>query len=83
MNNINNNPIQQLIAFMQNGGNPEQMAQQMLQQYPQMQNDITILKNMAGKMPADEFAMKIAMQQAKQQGFDIKQFEQLLHNRRR
>ena len=76
--NYPNNPIQQLIATMQNGGNPEQMAQQMLRANPQMQGDIQVLKNMAGKMSPTEFAMQIASQQAKQQGFDIKQFEQLL-----
>lgn len=82
MNNINN-PIQQLILAMQSGGNPEQLAQQMLRNNPQMKNDIQVLKNMAGKMSPDEFAMQIASQQAKRQGFDINQFEQLLHSGRK
>ena len=77
MNNINN-PIQQLITTMLNGGNPEQLAQQMLKNNPQMKNDIQVLKNMAGKKSPTEFAMQLASQQAKRQGFDINQFEQLL-----
>lgn len=82
MNNINN-PIQQLISIMQNGGNPEQLAQQMFGNNAQIKNDIQVLKNMAGKMTPNEFAMQIARQQAERQGFDINQFEQLLHNRRK
>lgn len=72
MNNINN--IQQLIAFMQSGGNPQQMVQQMFAQNPQMQGALQQVKNMVGNRSPQEFAMQLA----KQQGIDTKQFEQLL-----
>ena len=74
MNNINN-PIQQLILAMQSGGNPQVVAQQLLQQNPQLLNGLQQVKNMVGNKSPTEFAMQLA----KQQGMDTKQIEQLLN----
>lgn len=74
MNNINN-PIQQLILAMQSGGNPQVVAQQLLQQNPQLLNGLQQVKNMVGNRSPTEFAMQLA----KQQGMDTKQIEQLLN----
>lgn len=70
---MNNNPIQQLIAFMNSGGNPQVMIQQMLRQNPQMQNTLMEIKNMVGDRSPKEFALQLA----KQKGIDSQHIEEL------
>lgn len=68
-----NNQIQQLIAFMNSGGNPQVLIQQMMRDNPQMQSTLMQIKNMVGDKSPKEFAIQLA----KQQGIDSQQIEEL------
>ena len=68
-----NNQIQQLIAFMNSGGNPQVLIQQMMRDNPQMQSTLMQIKNMVGDKSPKEFAIQLA----KQQGIDSQQIEDL------
>lgn len=70
---MNNNLIQQIITFMNNGGNPQEMVQQMMRQNPQMQNVLMQIKNMIGDRSPKDFAMQVA----KQKGIDPEEIEKL------
>ena len=75
MNNNNNNPIQMVMSFMESGGNPQVLAQQIVNQNPQMVQMISQVKNMAGNKTPKEFAMQLA----KQNGMNQKQIENLFN----
>ena len=70
---MNNNLIQQVISFMNSGGNPQIMVQQMMRQNPQMQNVLMQIKNMIGDRSPKDFAMQVA----KQKGIDPEEIEKL------
>lgn len=68
-----NNPINSMLQFMNSGGNPQQLAQQILQQNPGVQQAFTRLQQVAaGKNPKD-----IAMQLAQERGLDPAQLMQV------
>lgn len=71
-----NHPLMQLMRAMQSGGNPEALVNQMLQQNPQIAQQIQALKTQSGGKSYQE----IAAQLAKQRGLDINQIEGMLHN---
>lgn len=75
MNNNNNNPMQMVMSFMESGGNPQVLAQQIVNQNPQMVQMISQVKNMAGNKTPKEFAMQLA----KQNGMNPKQIENLFN----
>ena len=61
------------MQFINNGGNPQQIMQMVLQNNPQASQTISQLQNMAqGQNPRD-----FAMQLAKQKGIDPQQVEQM------
>ena len=71
--NNNNNPINTMLQFLNSGGNPRSLAQQMLQQNPQIKQTMEQLYNTSnGQNPKD-----IAMQLAKQRGIDPTQIMQI------
>ena len=72
-NNQSNNPIEALNTFVNNGGNPQQMLQMMLQKNPNVNKMMTQLNNMRGSQSLEEFAL----QAAKQKGLDIEQIKNL------
>ena len=71
----NNNSIQMVMSFMESGGNPQVLAQQIVNQNPQMVQMISQVKNMAGNKTPKEFAMQLA----KQNGMNPKQIENLFN----
>ena len=72
-NNAPQDPISMLTQFLDGGGNPQQLLQQMLQRNPQAQQTIEQLKNVSGGAhPRD-----IMLQLAKQRGIDPNRIMQL------
>lgn len=65
----NNNPINMIMQMLNNGGNPQQIMQQIMQKNPQAGQMLTQMKNMAGGKSPKEFAMQLA----KQNGVDPNQ----------
>lgn len=65
---IQNNPINEMLNFLNNGGNSQQIFNQMLSNNPQLKMLQTIQN-------PREMVMRIA----KQRGIDIKQVEELAH----
>ena len=74
MNPLNhNNPINMFMQFLNNGGNPQQLAAQALQQNPQLKQVMEQLQNKSnGQSPRD-----IAMQLIKERGIDPSQIMQI------
>lgn len=68
-----NNPVNNILQFLNSGGNPQQMIQQLMQQNPNANKMIEQMKNMAGWKSPKEFAM----QMAQQQGIDPEQIMQI------
>lgn len=69
LNNQNqNNPINAMLNFLNNGGSKEQIFNQFLKNNPQL----NMLQNMQNPK-------EMVMQIAKQRGIDIKQLEELAH----
>lgn len=69
LNNQNqNNPINAMLNFLNNGGNSQQIFNQMLSNNPQLKMLQTI-----------QNPREMVMQLAKQRGIDIKQVEELAH----
>lgn len=66
-----NNPINNLLSFINSGGNPQSLIQQ-LQQNPQANALIQQLQSV-GKSPKD-----LVMEVAKQRGIDPSQIQQLV-----
>lgn len=63
MNNPQLNQTLQYIAMAKKQGkNPQMIMNTMLQQNPQMQQQLTQLKNMVGNRSPREFIMQMAMQ---------------------
>lgn len=63
------NPIEMIMNLMSSGMNPQNAMQMLLQKFPNAQQTLTQLQNMAkGQNPRD-----FAMQLAKQNGKDPKQ----------
>ena len=60
-NNLNAN-LQAILNMKKQGKNPQAIMQSMLQQNPQMQQQITQLKNMANGRSPREFIMQMAIQ---------------------
>lgn len=68
-----NNSINMFMQFLDNGGNPQQLAQQVLQQNPQIRQTLEQLQNKSnGQNPKD-----IAMQLIKERGIDPAQIMQI------
>lgn len=65
---IQNNPINEMLNFLNNGGNRQQIFNQMLSNNPQLKMLQTI-----------QNPREMVMQLAKQRGIDIKQVEELAH----
>lgn len=65
---IQNNPINEMLNFLNNGGNSQQIFNQMLSNNPQLKMLQTI-----------QNPREMVMQLAKQRGIDIKQVEELAH----
>lgn len=69
----NNNPINAMLQFLGSGGNPQQLANQIMQQNPQAKQALEQLQQMTnGQHPKD-----VAMQLAKQRGIDPAQLMQI------
>lgn len=69
LNNQNqSNPINAMLNFLNNGGNSQQIFNQMLSNNPQLKMLQTI-----------QNPREMVMQLAKQRGIDIKQVEELAH----
>lgn len=70
----NNNPISFLMNFMNGGGNPQQLFEQMMRSNPQAKSTMEHLKNVSnGAHPRD-----ILKQVCKQKGIDPAQLDQLV-----
>lgn len=70
-----NNPAMAMLQFLNNGGNPQQLANQIIQQNPQAKQTMEQLRQMAnGQNPKD-----VAMQMAQQRGIDPAQLMQIAH----
>lgn len=67
-NNNQNNPINEMLNFLNNGGNSQQIFNQLLSNNPQLKMLQTI-----------QNPREMVMQLAKQRGIDIKQVEELAH----
>lgn len=67
-NQQNHNPINEMLNFLNNGGNSQQIFNQMLSNNPQLKMLQTI-----------QNPREMVMQLAKQRGIDIKQVEELAH----
>lgn len=65
---IQNNPINEMLNFLNNGGNSQQIFNQMLSNNPQLK-----------AMQSIQNPREMVMQIAKQRGIDIKQVEELAH----
>lgn len=74
MNPLNhNNPVNTMLQFLNGGGNPQQLARQLMQQNPQIRQTMEQLHGMSnGQNPKD-----IAMQLAQQRGIDPDQIMQI------
>ena len=69
LNNQNqNNPINAMLNFLNNGGSKEQIFNQFLKNNPQL----NMLQNMQNPK-------EMVMQIAKQRGIDVEQLEELAH----
>lgn len=68
-----NNSMANILQFLNSGGNPQQMLQQLLQRNPNANRMIEQMKSMAGGKSPKEFAM----QMAQQQGIDPEQLMQV------
>lgn len=64
--NTNNNPINDMLNFLNNGGNKEQILNQILANNPHLKT-----------MQAIQNPKEMVMQLAKQKGIDINQIEEL------
>lgn len=72
---MQNNPMYQMMQFLNGGGNPQQLIQQALQANPQMRQAFQQLQNMqkSNNLSDKDFALQFL----KQQGFDPQQVMQL------
>ena len=66
--NMNTNPINEMLDFLNNGGSREQIFEQMIKNNPQF-NALTHLQN----------PKQMVMDIAKKNNIDIKQIEELAH----
>ena len=65
---MQNNPINEMLNFLNNGGNSQQIFNQMLSSNPQLK-----------ALQAIQNPREMVMQIAKQRGIDVKQVEELAH----
>lgn len=72
---MNNDLITMLNSLANSGKNPEQLLQLLLQQNPNANLVMQQIKNMKGNRSMRDFAL----QMAKQQGYDVKQVEEMVH----
>lgn len=63
-----NNPINEMLNFLNNGGNSQQIFNQMLSNNPQLK-----------MLQSIQNPREMVMQLAKQKGIDINQIEELAH----
>lgn len=70
-----NTSANELLQFLNNGGNPEQLAKQIMNKNPQISKGIQQIKNMAGNRSPREFAIQFA----KQRGMDPNLIIQVLN----
>lgn len=68
-----NNPKQTLINYLNNGGNAEQLVQQLVQRQPQLQQTITQFRNMSQGQNMRDFTM----QYLKQNGANLQEVEEM------
>lgn len=69
----NNNPAQAMMQFLNRGGDPRQLANDILQKNPQIKQVMEQMHNVTGGQHPKE----IAMQLAKQRGIDPSQIMQI------
>lgn len=72
---MNNDLITMLNTLANSGKNPEQLVQLLLKQNPNANLVMQQIKNMKGNRSMRDFAL----QMAKQQGYDVKQVEEMAH----
>lgn len=70
---MGNEMINMFLSLMNNGGNPEAIAMQMLSNNPQARQLMEQFKNMSKGMSPKEFAMQLA----RQRGIDPAQVSQM------
>lgn len=72
---MQNGPFNNLIQFLNGGGNPQQVFDMFINNNPNMNLFMQKMQNMSnGRTPKE-----MVMQLAKQQGIDTKQVEELAH----
>lgn len=59
--NVNEN-LKQIMLLKQQGKNPQQVMQMLIQQNPQLRQTLAQMKNMAGDRNPKEFVMQMARQ---------------------
>lgn len=64
-----NNPINKMLSFMNGGGNPAQLAEQILSKNPRAGEIIQMMKNECGDRSPKEYAIELC----KKQGGDPEQ----------
>lgn len=64
-----NNPINRMLSFMNGGGNPAQLAEQILSNNPRVGEIIQMMKNDCGNRNPKEYALELC----KKQGGDPEQ----------
>ena len=70
---MSNNPVNSMLQFLNNGGDVQQLANQIMTQNPQARQAMEQLRQMSnGQNPKD-----IAMQLAQQRGIDPSQLMQI------
>ena len=65
---MQNNPIMQLVGALKNGGNPQQMLQQMMGQNPQFKQIVDSVQNKSPQQMGE-----YVRNAAQQKGVDLKQ----------
>lgn len=70
---MNNNPLINMLNFMNGGGTPQQVMQMLVGKNPQANQMFQQIENMTKGKDKREFALQLA----KQKGIDVKQVEEL------
>lgn len=74
-NNTNTNPLNGLMQFLNGGGDPQKLVEQVLQENPQARQFMQQMKNTAnGRSPKE-----MALQLARQRGMDPDQLVQMVN----
>ena len=70
---MNNNPLMNILNFMNGGGTPQQVMQMLVGKNPQANQMFQQIENMTKGKDKREFTLQLA----KQKGMDVKQVEEL------